>query len=338
MSEAKAKSLLSDHEVTELLGTLKKPAGGAATPVKNNAAPPPPPMGKISAYDFKRPERVGKDQMRALKLIHEGFSRNFGAALSALLRSVVEVKLNGVDQLTYSEFIVGLPNPTCFNLLRAEPLEGQLILAMPPAVLFPIIDRLLGGGKEMGPTTKRDLTDIELRLTSRITKLFLVEMKRAWESIVSLNLSVERVENNPHLVQIVPPNEVVIAVGFEIVLGDVREMMHLCIPFNSIERISGRLQDNSWFTYGKAESTPETTGVLRRQLDHTALELTVTLAHTKISTSDLLGLRVGDIIATEHDVDHPMEVSVEGALKYTARPGSFKGRKAICVEECLEDE
>ena len=83
------------------------------------------PREKIVPYDFKRPERVGKEQMRALQSLHEGFGRNFGAALSALLRTIVEVKLTSVDQLTYSEFVFSLENPTCFNLLRAEPLEGQ---------------------------------------------------------------------------------------------------------------------------------------------------------------------------------------------------------------------
>ena len=97
------------------------------------------------------PERVGKEQMRALQTLHEGFGRNFGAALSALLRSIVEVKLTSVDQLTYSEFVFSLENPTCFNLLKAEPLEGNLILDINPSILYPIIDRLLGGGREGGP-------------------------------------------------------------------------------------------------------------------------------------------------------------------------------------------
>ena len=88
--------------------------------------------------------------MRALQTMHEGFGRNFGAALSALLRTIVEVKLTSVDQLTYSEFVFSLENPTCFNLLKAEPLEGQLILDINLSILYPIIDRLLGGGSEAG--------------------------------------------------------------------------------------------------------------------------------------------------------------------------------------------
>ena len=176
--------------------------------------------------------------MRSLQTMHEGFGRNFGAALSALLRTIVEVKLTSVDQLTYSEFVFSLENPTCFNLINAEPLEGQLILDINLSLLFPIIDRLLGGGSDPTPPTRRPLTEIELRLVSRITDLFCKEMKHAWENVLELNLSVDRVESNPQLVQIVPPNEVVVLISFELTLGDARGMMNLCIPFNSIERIS----------------------------------------------------------------------------------------------------
>src|SRR5204862_2027248 len=131
-------------------------------------------------YDFKRPERVGKDQMRALQSLHEGFGRNFSAALSALLRSIVEVKLTSVDQLTYSEFVFSLENPTCFNLLRAEPLEGHIILDLNPSIIFPIIDRLLGGGRAPSQNVpRRPLTEIELRLTSRIIDLAIAALKNA---------------------------------------------------------------------------------------------------------------------------------------------------------------
>ena len=227
--------VLSQAEVESLLSAMESTGprtAGAAPPAQVRS------RDKVTPYDFKRPERVGKEQMRALQSLHEGFGRNFGAALSALLRSIVEVKLTSVDQLTYSEFVFSLENPTCFNLLKAKPLEGNLILDINPSILYPIIDRLLGGGKETGPLARRPLTEIELRLVKRITDLFLDELKHAWENVLTLELSVERVESNAQLVQIVPPNEVVVLISFELTIGDVRGMMNLCIPFNSIERIS----------------------------------------------------------------------------------------------------
>ena len=286
---------------------------------------------KVSPYDFKRPERVGKEQMRSLQTMHEAFGRNFGASLSALLRTIVELKLTSVDQLTYSEFVFSLENPTCFNLMNAPPLEGQLILDINLSLLFPIIDRLLGGGSDAGPPMRRPLTEIELRLVSRITDLFCQEMKHAWENVLDLSPTIARVESNPQLVQIVPPNEVVVLISFELTLGDARGMMNLCIPFNSIERISQRLSANSWVSYGKKSATAENIQRISHRLNDATVEVVVDLAETNISTSDLIGLRVGDIITTEKDIGVPLVVSVEGRPKFHAQAGAFKGRKAIQV-------
>jgi flagellar motor switch protein FliM len=291
---------------------------------------------KITPYDFKRPERVGKEQMRALQSLHEGFGRNFGAALSALLRSIVEVKLTSVDQLTYSEFVFSLENPTCFNLLTAQPLEGNLILDINPSILYPIINRLLGGGKETSAMARRALTEIELRLVRRITNLFLNDLKRAWSNIVELQFEVERVESNPQLVQIVPPNEVVVLISFELTLGDVRGMMNLCIPFNAIERIGNKLTTNNWVSYARVAATADSIETVSRSLEGALVELVATLANSRITTSDLLGLRVGDIVTTEQGIHSPLEIAVEGVAKYLAHPGSFKGHKAIQIDGRVE--
>ncbi len=320
--------VLSQAEVENLLSSMDPEAEESGRSLSPVAARP---REKISVYDFKRPERVGKEQMRALQTMHEGFGRNFGAALSALLRTIVEAKLTSVDQLTYSEFVFSLENPTCFNLVNAEPLEGQLILDINPSILFPIIDRLLGGSTTSTPPARRPLTEIELRLVARITDLFLKEMQHAWENVVKLQLSVERVESNPQLVQIIPANEVVVLISFELIVGETRGMINLCIPFNSIERISNKLTSNSWVSYSKRPPTADTIRNLSQRLAEAPVEVVVELAQTNITTSDLIGLRVGDIIATEKDVHQPLLVSVEGRPKFQARPGQYKGRKAIEV-------
>ena len=343
-----ADDILSQNEVESLLSAMEgveppAPAaagGGAAAPASSSPQkatgteqrPGSRPRERVVPYDFKRPERVGKEQMRALQTLHEGFGRNFGAALSALLRTIIEVKLTSVDQLTYSEFVFSLENPTCFNLLKAEPLEGSLILDINPSILYPIIERLLGGGKDGGGITRRPLTEIELRLVGRITSLFLEEMRRAWENVVKLNLAVTRVESNPQLVQIVPPNEVVVLIGCEVMMGDVRGMMNLCIPFNSIERIGNKLSSDNWVAYGRRSVTPESMQQITNNLRGALVNVIVELAESRITTGDLLGLRVGDIITTEKDIRTPLAVCIEGVHKFHARAGAFKGRKAIQIE------
>ncbi|MDX1965302.1 MAG: flagellar motor switch protein FliM [Pirellulales bacterium] len=331
--------LLSQNEVESLLSAMETqaPAKTSTLLPESPAHPVPRVREKVTPYDFKRPERVGKEQMRSLQSLHEGFGRNFGASLSGMLRSIVEMKLTSVDQLTYSEFVFSLENPTCFNVLRADPLEGNLILDINPAILYPIIDRMLGGGKDSGPISRRPLTEIELRLVGRITTLFLEELKHAWENVLELNLSLDRVESNPQLVQIVPPNEVVILICFELTLQDVRGMLSLCIPFNSIERIGNKLTANNW-TYGRKSSTPETVEALSRHLRGALVEMEVQLAETKITTGELIGLRVGDIITTNKDQREALAVLVSGVPKFSAKAGVFKGNKAIQIEQVLVRE
>jgi flagellar motor switch protein FliM len=334
--------VLSQTEVENLLSAMASEGQHAAARAAPPAAASGGPMDakqreKIGSYDFKRPERVGKEQMRALQTLHESFGRNFGAAISALLRSIVEVKLTSVDQLTYSEFVFSLENPTCFNLLKAEPLEGNLILDINPSILYPVIDRLLGGGREAGPLARRPLTEIELRLVSRITGLFLHELQHAWENVIELKLEVVQVESNPQLVQIVPPNEVVVLISFELTIGDLRGMINLCIPYNAIERIGGKLSANSWISYGRRQPTAESIQQISSRVCTSLVELNVRLAQTHINTGDLIGLKVGDIITTEKDVHNPLIVSVEGIPKFRANAGAFKGRKAIVIHDTIKN-
>jgi flagellar motor switch protein FliM len=247
----------------------------------------------------------------------------------------VEVKLAGVDQLTYSEFVYSLETPTCFHVLRAEPLGENLILDANPSILFPLIDRLLGG-QEASPPATRPLTDIELRLVARITNLFVDELKRTWEPLRPLDLRVERVESDPRSVRLLPPDEAVVLIGFELVVGAQRGMMHLCLPCNALEPICGQLTPTSRTSPNHGEPSPETTATAGRQVEGAVAELVVTLAESTVRPSDLLNLAVGDIIATEADIHTPLTVCVQGVPTFTARPGAYRGRKAIEVDRWLK--
>lgn len=333
--------VLSRNDVESLLRSLET---GAPEPA---AAPPPTPKAeakkpaskvRILTYDFKRPERVGKEQMRALQSLHDGFSRNFGASLSAVLRSIVEVRLISVDQLTYSEFVYSLEIPTCFNLLKPLPLEGNWVLDISPSLLYPIIDRMLGGSVTSDSNLKRPLSEIELRLASRISNVFLRELQNAWRNVVDIKFEVERVESNPQLVQIVPPNEVVVMVSFELSIGAIRGMANLCIPFNTIERVGSKLTSNSWVGYASSRANEDSVHQLANRLDGSLADVIVTLARTTITTSELFELEIGDIISTPKDVSHPLEVEVSNRVKFLASPGSFKGRKAIQIDNVVNTD
>jgi flagellar motor switch protein FliM len=334
-----ADDVLSQAEVESLLSTIDSGAlrGASAMQPPAGREPTNQPQGPVLPYDFKRPQRVGREALRALQALHESFTRSFAAELSALLRTSLQVKLAGVDQLTYGAYFASLENPTCVCLVPAEPQGPRLILEIDPSILFPLIDRLLGGGQGGGAFARRPLTEIEQRLATRIAQLFLSELRKAWAHVLTLNLSVERVESNPQLVQAVPPYEVVVVICFEVALGGLSGMMNLGIPHSLVERIGGRLVSSGWLATGTSTATPETVAHLSREVGRSLLELAVTLAETKISTGDLIGLRVGDVIATDKDVRSPLQVAVEDVARFIASPGALKGHKAIQIESAAPE-
>lgn len=286
---------------------------------------------EVREYDFKRPERVSKDQMRALQTLHEAFARNFGAALSGFLRMIVEVKVAGCEQITYGEFVSALPNPTSFHLVEAEPMHGRICLELSPLIIFPIIDRLLGGNNEELFVPARPLTAIETRLVSKITDRATTAMREAWEDIAKLSFRVVETESNPQLVQIVPPNEVAVVVGFEIRLANRAGTMNLCIPYKVIEPVMDKLSSQSWFATGRGHAKAAFSEQISELLASAPVEVSALLAETTITLSDLLSLDVGDIITTTKPATEPILLCVEGQKKMFANIGQHKGARALKV-------
>ena len=291
---------------------------------------------EVQVYDFKRPERVSKDQIRALEALHDGFARNLGASLSGYLRTIVEVGVSHLEQLTYSEFIHSLPNPTCFNLLRADQLSGRVCLELSPLIVYPIIDRLLGGSNADLFIPQRPLTQIEQRLVQRIIDRATHHLSEAWQALVPLEFVIDDFESNPQLVQIVPPNETVVVVGFEIKMGSRAGTMTLCIPYAAIENVISRLSQQSWISYeqrrGGGAAVEEKLG---KSLCNASVELRAVLARTTITMDELINLRPGDVLTTEKAVGGEVTVQIEGKNKFTGSFGQFRGNRAIRVKKVI---
>ena len=307
----------------------RRPGANAAGDAGDNSV-------EVRPYDFKRPERVSKDQMRALQTLHEGFARNFGASLSGFLRTIVEVKVATCEQMTYSEFISGLPNPTSFNLIAAAGLEGQMCLEISPLIIYPIIDRLLGGTSQDLFIPQRPMTIIETRLISNITGRGLAALCEAWASIKELKFSITATESNPQLVQIVPPNEVVVVVGFELKMSNRAGTMNLCIPYNVIEPVVENLSAQSWFNTSRNQKNSTLEETIGRGLSRAPLTVTGLLATTTITLQDLTHMAPGDLLVTEKPAAQNVVLCVEGEKKFLAQIGQYKGKRALKIVRAIK--
>jgi flagellar motor switch protein FliM len=334
--------VLDQNEVDALLAAIgtaegdksADPAAGAETKVFSSRARNGEQV-EVRPYDFKRPERVSKDQMRSLEQLHDGFARNFGAAVSGFLRTIIEVKVATIEQLTYAEFIQGLPNPTSFNQLSCAPLEGQMCLEISPLIIYPIIDRLLGGSNAELFIPQRPLTLIEQRLVSKITDRAMLALSEAWANIMPIKFTIAQTESNPQLVQIVPPNEVVVVVSYELKMGSRAGTMSLCIPFNVIEPVMEKLSSQGWAAYKRNRQNDDLRDRLTGRLNRAPLLATALLAETTITVGDLLNMAPGDVIVTDKPASSPIVFTVEGKKKFLANLGQFKGNRAIKIRRAI---
>ncbi len=56
---------------------------------------------QITLYDFKRPNRVSKEQLRAFRGIHDKMARALSSQISAIMRFIVEIQLHKSFDLHY---------------------------------------------------------------------------------------------------------------------------------------------------------------------------------------------------------------------------------------------
>lgn len=337
--------MLDHSEIDALLAAVAAEAEGgvpvatadpAAAVVRIESAASPIAPLEVSDYDFERPERVSKDHIRALSSIHDGFARNFGATLSGFLRTIVDVHVVGVEQLTYGEFVHSLPNPTSFVIVQAPPLEGQMCLEISPLIVFPIIDRLLGGSSSDAYIPQRPLTAIEWRLVRRLVGKALEHLTEVWRNLADAKFEIVETESNPQLVHIVAPTEVVVFITFEIKMGKCAGTMSICIPFNTIESVLSRLATQSWFGNVRKGTTEKVRQRIVRNLSRAKVDLTTFLGRARISLSELRSLRPGDIIQLDKPISEELVLQVEGRNKYAGRPGQLRNHRALRITRAAD--
>src|SRR5580704_14895729 len=158
-------------------------------------------------FDFRRPDRIPKSQVRAIHLLHDTFVRNLVSSLSAYLRSYLTVNLVSVEQLSYAEFLDGLPSPTCMISLGLNPYDGNGVMELNPSLVFPILEMLLGGTGKTSSTIQRDVTEIEQQLLDGLFRIILNDLREAWKGVTNVEFTLEAMETEPQLLHILAAKE-----------------------------------------------------------------------------------------------------------------------------------
>ena len=289
------------------------------------------PSKRAVTYDFRRPDRIAKDQLRAIHVLHENFARSVASSLSAYLRAYVAVNLVSVEQLSFMEFSQCLPSPTCLVCLGLHPFEGNAVLEINPALAFPIIEMLLGGAARAPLKVSREITEIEQSVMDAIFRIILQDLKTAWHAVTPLGFTIEAHETEPQLLRILAPNEAVVAVSMEVRIGDNAGMMNIGIPSIVIKMLRNKF-DQQW-SLRKAQSSDEEQSRILRLVRSSELHLDGRLTGPTLNVSDLMGLNENDVLLFDYPVGRMIDLAVNGKAKYRGHIVSAGNKRAFQIEE-----
>lgn len=312
--------ILSQDEIDALLSSA--PAGDGAARVSEAG------FGGVITYNFRRPDRVSKEQIRSLHFLHDRFARNVTSSLGAYLRTVTELSIVSVEQFSYSEFLMSMADPTAYYAFAMLPLDGLGALELNPTLAFTIVDRMLGGSGG-GVPPARALTEIEQNVIDSVVRLMLEHLTETWRAVFEVQFRIHGRETRPQMLQVAGPNEIVILLVFDLKVGDIRGMLNLCIPASAIEATGSSFVQGWHRTHREPTFTEQRW--LHANLARVPLAVTSTI-ETRLRARELVNLASGDVLSLGVPVQVPLDVRVGSMVKFKGRLTASGGHAALRIE------
>ncbi len=312
--------ILSQEEIDALLVAAKGTGDADDGPTEQSAA-------SVSTYNFRRPDRVSKEQLRSLHFLHDRFAVNLSTSLSAFLRAVTEVSISSVEQYSYSEFLMSMPDLTAFYAFGLAPLDGQGALEISPAVAFTMVDLMLGGNGQSA-TPNRALTEIEQNVLDSVVKLMLEHLTETWRPITEVRFKIQGRETRPQMLQVTGPNEIVIPLAFDVRLADTRGTLSICIPASAIESMEDKVQ--GWHRT-RREPTPLEQSRLQANIGRVPLTVS-TRIETRLAARELLSLEPGDVLSLGYPAQRPVDVQVGQVRRFSGRLTTVGANAGVTIE------
>ena len=284
-------------------------------------------------YDFRRPDRIAKDQLRAMHMIHETFARSIGSSLSASLRAYVAVNIVSVEQLSFAEFSRSLPSPTCLLNLGMVGFDNSALMELNPSMLFPVLELILGGSNATPTKIDREISEIERAILDGFFRILIKDLKDAWRMVpAALDFRIDGFETDPQLLQILSPNEAVVAISIELRMGEIAGMMNIGIPSIIIKMLGQRMDQHA---VRRTELTEDEQSRIMRLLRPAAIRMDTRLSGPTLTVRDLLNLKIDDVLSFDYPVQRPMNVIFNGRRKYLGQIVATGRKRAVELGELV---
>jgi flagellar motor switch protein FliM len=321
------KDILSQDEVDALLRGVQ--SGDIGTGAAKDQ-----PLSSIRPYDLTSQECIVRGRMPGLEIANERFSRFFRSSISALIMRFIDIAIQNVEIIKFSEFMKVIPYPSSIHIIKMDPLKGYALFIMDAPLVLAFVEFFFGGSSAKHVESEgRSFTPIEQRIIKKIAMLALKDLSAAWEGIVPICPEHIGFEMNPQFVTIVMPSEIVIKIEVVIEIEGFIGKVFFCIPYAMIEPVKEKL--SSTIQTDTFEQDKRWIPMLREMLLSSDVEMVAEVGKAKLTFKELMDLKAGNVIILGKAASDDLSVKIEGVPKFTGVPGYRKGNQAIRITGLL---
>jgi flagellar motor switch protein FliM len=301
--------------------------GGAPNEQKSKAK-------NITVWDPQQAGQIGREQMHAISLLHEGFARNLTHSLGAYLRIVFNAALVSAEHLTYVEFLQRIPEVTYLASIKLNPVGALGLLQLDLAVAFPLIDVLLGGEGKGAPPA-REITEIEEHILETVVRIICRELQAAWQAL-ALEFEFDERQLPQQVEHLMPTEEKTLSLAFEITLVESRGTLNFVVPAVVSNALLRKLAVG--WTTPKPRMRADAGNYLREKLLHCPFTVELGMNSAQVPLRRLSELQPDDLLVLRRRIERPGTLRVGNEQLFAANAARLGPMRAAQLLERCENK
>jgi flagellar motor switch protein FliM len=287
----------------------------------------------IHSCNFRYAGRLSNENARMLTTQHERFALNVTTALELYLGATLQLKLQSLEQMAIADYIGAMASNNYLLPCALNVMESNLLMEMDIALVYPIIDLLLGGAGTAS-NTARELTELDEEIMQSVTDIIVRQIERAWQTL-NLSLTPSRCIKPAMIQQVFMMNEKLVLLMFEMTVGETTGPFNIVLPTSFVGFLLRHLNaaQSKKMSSLRILQSPS----LRERILDCDFVVAADIKHIRVQVKDLIGLKPGAILKMKAPVKSAGWLTVEDVGIFEALPVRNGTRKAAQLTARLQE-
>ncbi len=278
---------------------------------------------------------VNKDRLPMLDVVFDRMVRMLNTSLRQFASTNVEASLSKIEWLRYTDFQDTIELPALIGVARAEPWDNQMLVSIDSALIYCMMDVLLGGRRSRpGRIDGRAYTSIERKMTERMMKVVLQDLGQSFDPLAQVDFVFDRLEVNPQFATITRATNAIIRVRIAVEVERRTGHIDIVIPYATLEPVRGKLVQ--MFMGEKFGHDTVWESHLKNELMRSKLELVAVLAETKVPLGEVLAWQKGQSLKLRISPDQTVLVFSKTIPLFAGHMGQRNDNIAVKIDTDLD--